>query len=129
MRCLFAIVVVPFATKVLSGDGDTVYTISPVVYASTMVLWGMAHVVMVAIASRYHLWRKGIPATAPRGMIFGTATALGMFAVSFPIAFASPNTAQLTWLLAPVVAALAGRLRAKRLRRKGMGAAPVEAAP
>jgi len=107
---LFAIVVVPFATKALP-ESDPKSSFGPVIYASTMVLWAIAYVLMVLAANRAHLWHHHVAPATPRNMIFGACAALGIFAVSIPIAFASPGIAQLTWLLIPFVATIAGRLR------------------
>jgi hypothetical protein len=50
-------------------------------------------------------------------MIFGACAGLSMFAVSIPLALIDPRLAQWSWLLIPVVAITAGRLRERRLTR------------
>lgn len=112
---LLAIVLVPFATKVLSAQND--FALGPVFYSSVMLLWCVGYVLMVLVADRGGLWREGTPSTARNNMIFGACSALGMFAVSIPIAFASPTLAQLSWMLIPVVAVVSGRLRRRHLAK------------
>lgn len=63
---------------------------------------------------RHHGQRHRRQATVPGDMVFGACSALTMFAVSIPIALASPNAAMLSWLLIPVVSAVAPRLRRRR---------------
>jgi uncharacterized membrane protein len=123
---LLAIVLIPFATKMLSaeavglhGEADNGYALGPVLYSLVMLLWGAAYVMMVRLASKNGLWRADTPATAPGNMIFGAASALAMFAVSIPIAFASPGLAQLSWLLIPVFARVGPMIR-KRLLARGL---------
>ncbi len=109
---LFAIVVIPFSTKLLSvGDGEN--SLGPVLYASTLLLWGAAFVLMALAARRSNLWRDGTAGSTSGDIIFGTATALSMFAVSIPIAFVNPSLAMLSWLLIPVVSALSDRIRSR----------------
>lgn len=106
---LLAIVLVPFATKVLSAQNE--FALGPVFYSSVMLLWCVSYVLMVLVADRGGLWREGTPSTVRGNMIFGATSALSMFAVSIPIAFASPTLAQLSWMLIPVVAVVSGRIR------------------
>jgi uncharacterized membrane protein len=116
---LLAVVLIPFATKMLSpeavglhGSQENGYVLGPVLYSTIMLTWGAAYVMIVRTASKDGLWREGTPATAPGSMIFGACAALAMFAVSIPIAFlAGADIAQLSWLLIPVVARLAPVVR------------------
>jgi len=115
---LAAIVLIPFATRMLSpeavglqGEQENGYALGPIFYASLMLLWGASYVLMVITASRSGLWREGTPPATPGNMIFGACSALAMFAVSIPIALANPNAAQLSWVLIPVVATVAPRVR------------------
>lgn len=107
---LLAIVLIPFATKLLSAG---TFWLGPVFYASTMLLWGLSYVLMVRQASRAGLWRDDVPPTAPRDMVLGASAALAMFAVSIPIAFVSPSAAMWSWLLIPVVSIVGGRIRGR----------------
>ena len=114
---LFAIVLVPFATKVLPELGDTPY--GPVFYASVMVLWGVMYVLMAIIAKRQKLWRDDAPPTAPSNMIFGACVSLGSFALSIPIAFVNPSFAMYFWITAWPIARIGGLLRNRRRDRAG----------
>lgn len=106
---LFAIVVVPFAARALPESAGSSF--GPVVYASTMVLWAVAYVLMVLAANRGRLWHAHVTRDAPGRMIFGACAALGTFAASIPVAFYSAGIAEYMWLMIPVVATIAGRLR------------------
>jgi uncharacterized membrane protein len=114
---LFAIVLVPFATKLLAAPPaappGAQFSLGPVIYASMILLWGAAQVMMVVTATRGRLWRPGTPSGVPGNMIFATCTALAMFAVSIPVAFVSPAAAEYCWLLIPVVGAATRRLRGR----------------
>ena len=111
---LFAVVVVPYAAKALP-ESEHASSFGAVIYASTMVLWAIAYVLMVLAAKRGQLWRSQIAPGTPFNMIFGACAALGTFAASIPIAFYSPGLAEYTWLLIPVVATAADRIR-RRVR-------------
>ena len=116
---LLAIVLIPFATKMLSpeavglhGSQENGYALGPVLYSTIMLTWGAAYVLIVRTAGKDGLWREDTPATAPGNMIFGACAALAMFAVSIPIAFlVGAGAAQLSWLLIPVVARVAPIVR------------------
>jgi uncharacterized membrane protein len=107
---LFAIVLVPFAARALPA-AEHENSFGPVMYASTMVLWAIAYVLIVLAAGRGQLWHQYISPTTPGNMIFGAGAALGTFAASIPVAFFSPGTAEYMWLLIPLVATVAGRIR------------------
>jgi uncharacterized membrane protein len=121
---LVAIVLVPFATKVLSVNNENSF--GPMFYASVMVLFGLAYVLMVLAADRAGLWREGTPPSAAGNKIFGISAALGIFALSIPLSFVDVNLAKLSWLLTPVVATLLPLLRA-RLRARVPARAPAPA--
>ncbi|GIH08180.1 DUF1211 domain-containing membrane protein [Rhizocola hellebori] len=106
---LFSIIVVPFATRALPSQGK--FSLGPILYSCVMLLWGLAFVLMVRAAQRGRLWRDGTPSSTPGDLIFGTFAGLSMFAVSIPLALIDPRLAQASWVLIPVVAATAGRLR------------------
>jgi uncharacterized membrane protein len=109
---LFAIVLVPFATKVLPELSDV--PAGPVFYASVMLLWATVYVLLVVTATRQKLWHPDAPPSAPANMIFGAATSLGAFALSIPIAFVDPSLAMYCWILAAPIAAISGRIRRAR---------------
>ncbi len=96
---------IPFPTGLLSDQGDTSFSV--VMYAATLSLTSL-----VAAATRQYVKQRGllkpdsISATEPvsRALIVGL-----VFAISIPIAFASPAAAEYTWLLL-LVLALRGRV-------------------
>jgi uncharacterized membrane protein len=108
---LFAIIAVPFATRVLPSQGK--FTLGPILYSCVMLLWGLAYVLMVLAAREGRLWRDTVPGSAPNEMIFGVCAGLSMFAVSIPLAFVNPALAQLSWILIPVVSWTADRARSR----------------
>jgi uncharacterized membrane protein len=113
---LLAIVLVPFATKVLVANNEEAF--GPMFYAATMVLFGVAWVLMVVTADRRGLWRPETPPTAAGNKIFSLSSALGIFALSIPLAFIDVTAAKMSWMATPVVATLLPMLRA-RLRARG----------
>ncbi len=106
---MFAVITVPFATRVLPSQGK--FSLGPILYSCVMLLWGLAYVLMVLAAKKGRLWREGMPESDPGDMIFGVCASLSMFAVSIPLALIDPLFAQYSWLLIPVVSVTAGRLR------------------
>jgi len=117
---LAAIVLIPFATRVLSaeavglhGEQENDYYLGSIFYSSIMLLWGASYILMVITARKHGLFREGTPASTPGNMIFGACSALAMFAVSIPIALVNPSAATLSWLLIPVVSTVAPRVRSR----------------
>lgn len=115
---LAAIVLIPFATRMLSpeavglhGEQENGFALGPIFYSSIMLLWGASYVLVVITAERDGLWREGTPTGMAGNMIFGACAALAMFAVSIPIALLDPGLAQLSWILIPVVSTVAPRVR------------------
>ncbi|NUR29965.1 MAG: DUF1211 domain-containing protein [Catenulispora sp.] len=108
MVSLFAIVVVPFGTRLLSVDNGG--PLGPVFYASTMIVWSLALIMMVRTATRQGLWRPGTPAHVSRNMITGAGAAAFVFALSIPIAFIRPDYAEFSWLLIIVFSRIAGAI-------------------
>ncbi|MBB5866988.1 putative membrane protein [Allocatelliglobosispora scoriae] len=115
LACLLVVVVVPFATKVLGGP-DTAFGV--VFYAVVMLSWGAVYTLLVVTAQRDGLWRDDLPAGTGRRMITGAAVALAPFALSIPVAFASPSAAQYVWILAAPASVLAGRVRRPSARAR-----------
>ncbi|WP_051367573.1 TMEM175 family protein [Hamadaea tsunoensis] len=122
MVSLFAIVVVPFGTRLLSVDNGG--PLGPVFYASAMILWSLALILMVITANRQKLWRKGTPAHVSHNMIVGAGVAAFVFALSIPIAFAKPDYAEFSWLLIIVFSRLAGMLSRRTAKTPGDAKTP-----
>jgi len=109
---LLAIVLMPFATKVLTELGDT--PAGPIFYSCVMVLWAVMWILMAVTASRQGLWREGTPKTAPGNMIFGAVALLLAFGLSIPISFVDPNWAEFFWFTAWPISVIGTRIRTKR---------------
>ncbi|HCT77133.1 MAG TPA: DUF1211 domain-containing protein [Micromonosporaceae bacterium] len=114
---LFAIVLVPFATKVLTAHGEIAF--GPVLYAGVMALFGLSYLFMVRVAGRDGLWREEVPAGFAADATAGMGTVFGVFVLSIPLAFVNPSLAQFSWLLMPVIAALLPKLRSRGLASQG----------
>ncbi|NUO60749.1 MAG: DUF1211 domain-containing protein [Hamadaea sp.] len=112
---LFAIVLMPFATKVLTGLGD--HPAGPVFYACVMVLWAVVWILMAQTATRQQLWSEDAPTTAPSNMVFGASALLVAFGLSIPIAFADPDWATFFWISAWPISTVGMRIRRGRQER------------
>jgi uncharacterized membrane protein len=118
---LFAIVLMPFATKVLTGLGDI--PAGPIFYAGVMVLWGVVWILMALTATRQGLWRDDAPETAPGNMIFGASALLFGFGLSIPISFLNPSWAMFFWISAWPISTIGMRIRRSRQARAEAAAA------
>ncbi|NUR72000.1 MAG: DUF1211 domain-containing protein [Hamadaea sp.] len=112
---LFAIVLMPFATKVLTGLGD--YPAGPIFYACVMVLWAVVWILMARTATSQRLWNDDAPTTAPGNMVFGASALLIAFGLSIPIAFLNPDWATYFWISAWPISTVGMRIRRSRLER------------
>jgi uncharacterized membrane protein len=113
---LFCIAFLPFPTAVLGRDGGLVGT---VLYAISITVTGVFSALITVSAYRRHrLIDEDIDAASIRHWMRRTAVVPVVFAISIPIAFASPEAARWTWALAFV---LSSSLEFTR-RRAGMQA-------
>ncbi|MEV6966675.1 TMEM175 family protein [Hamadaea sp. NPDC051192] len=112
---LFTIVLMPFATKILTGLGDL--PAGPIFYSGVMVLWAVVWILMVLTATRQKLWSEDAPATAPGNMIFGASALLVAFGLSIPIAFVNSDWATFFWISAWPISSVGMRIRRSRLER------------
>jgi len=115
--CLFAIVTLPFASRVVAVDGQ--YTFGPVLYALVIVLYISSYLLMVRHVDRAGLLAPDAPPGLASDNFWGLGSVLAIFAASIPIAFVAPSTAEYSWLLIPVVSIVVDRVRQRRLRPSG----------
>src|SRR5262245_19665002 len=103
---LFLIVLVPFATKVDSEDGD--YVLGPVLYAVIITLVALMIMAMAWHAIRTDLLRPGTPPHPMRELMIGAGAAAIGFVISIPVSFVSHSWGRACWILI-LVARLAVR--------------------
>lgn len=111
MLWLLTIVVMPFATRVLSQDGafETRFCL----YAAVQFLSGLFLVLIVRAADRQHLLEPGRASrTARNGYRRSLSLVLG-FGLSIPLAFLTP-AAYLLWAAIPLFSAGLGALQERR---------------
>jgi uncharacterized membrane protein len=103
---LLLIVLVPFATKVDSEDGD--FALGPVLYAVIITLVALVMMVMAWHAVRGGLLRPGTPPHPMRELMIGAGAAAVGFVISIPVSFFSHSWGRVCWILI-LVARLATR--------------------
>ncbi|GAA2102106.1 TMEM175 family protein [Streptomyces albiaxialis] len=107
---LFIQVLMPFATRVITAEGAFPPRFS--LYALTQVLASATFALIIREVRRAHLYRADVP---PRAFAQNRVRSLclaSVFALSVPVAFLTTSTgAYLSWLAAPVVLAVAGRIQ------------------
>jgi uncharacterized membrane protein len=104
---LFVLVLTPFATRLLSGDGA--FQVRFVFYAIVQALAGLIWVLMVAEIQRQKLYRADTPPDLFKGAYFGTGGLAAGFLLSIPFAFFLPDQAYDFWLFVPIVTAIVRR--------------------
>lgn len=95
---LFLIVVVPFATRVDSEDGD--FILGPVLYAVVISLTAALLMLMAHHAIRAGLLRPATPPHAMRQLLVGAGTTSVVFLLSVPVSVISPSWGKVAWALA-----------------------------
>lgn len=96
---------IPFPTGLLSDQGDTSFSVA--MYAATLSLTAL-----LATVTRVYVKRRGLlkpDSISASESASRTLLVAAVFAISIPIAFASPSAAEYTWLLL-LVLALRGRV-------------------
>lgn len=111
---LLLIVVVPFATRVDSQDGD--FTLGPVLYATVISLAAILIMAMAWHAEHGGLLRPGTPPHAMRETMVGAAVTAAGFLISIPVSFASSSWGRACWLLILVARVAIRRVPALRER-------------
>ena len=108
MIWLLMIVIMPFATRLLSGTGG--FAIVFGFYAVVQIVTLLTSLLMSRHIRANHLLRPGAPGPGPRDDDATLLTVAAMFAISIPVAFAT-SWAFAVWVAAPPAARLLRRLR------------------
>ncbi|MFC4003217.1 TMEM175 family protein [Prauserella oleivorans] len=109
---LFLVVLTPFATEVLSGDGA--FAVRFGFYALVQGAMSLVFVVMMRQVVRAGLARDGTPAGVFRRAATGSAVSAVAFVGSVPLSVVTP-WAYACWALVPALGEVAARLR-RRVR-------------
>jgi uncharacterized membrane protein len=104
LACLLMIMLIPFATRVLTVDGA--FRISTILYAIVIASIALIFLVMVRHVVRRPLLRPGVAPAAIRPMAVGVGTAAVVFLISIPVTFISATAAEYSWLIMFAVARL-----------------------
>jgi uncharacterized membrane protein len=104
---LFVLVLTPFATRVLSGDGG--FQVRFVFYAIVQAVAGLLWVLMVFEIQRNRIYRMETPPDLFRNAYFGTGGLAAGFLLSIPFAFFAPDYAYDFWIVVPIATALIRR--------------------
>lgn len=123
MIWLLMIVITPFATRLLSGNGG--FGVRFAFYALIQILTLLSFFLMARHIRGNALLRPGAPAPNPRDQDVVLLTVAAMFALSIPVAFISAidQGAFALWLLSAPAARAARLWRDKRQRDSGRPAA------
>jgi uncharacterized membrane protein len=97
---LFFIVITPFVTKVLSGNGA--FQSRFILYASVQVLASLTFLTIIRVVRRYDLLREGSPPHLVRNTTIRMSGLALAFGISLPISLVTP-WAYLCWVAIPVV--------------------------
>jgi uncharacterized membrane protein len=104
LRWLLLLVVTPYATRVLNGEGA--FETRFVFYASVQALTGVLFAMMVREIRRHRLHRPGMPRSAfAHAYLAGLSISAG-FLVSIPLAFVT-HYAYACWIVVPVLGRIA----------------------
>jgi uncharacterized membrane protein len=104
---LFVLVLTPFATRVLSGEGG--FQVRFVFYAVVQALAGLVWLLMVFEIQRHGLHRADTPRDLFKNAYFGTGGLAAGFLLSIPFAFFLSDYAYDLWIVVPIAAALVRR--------------------
>jgi len=110
MLWLLMIVIMPFATRVLSGEGA--FGIMFALYAVIQVVTMLTALLMSRHIRANELLRPGAPGRVPTDYDATLLTGAAMFAISIPVAFVSP------WAFAIWVASAPAARLVRRVRRR-----------
>jgi uncharacterized membrane protein len=112
---LFAQVLMPFATRVLTADGAFPPRFS--LYAFVQVLASASFALIVREIRREHLYRVDVAPPELAQSLVRSICLAAVFAVSVPLSFLVTGTgAYLCWLAAPIVLAAARRIQGRAVR-------------
>lgn len=113
---LFLLVLTPFATRLLSGDGA--FQVRFTVYAAIQGLAALVWVLMVVEIQRNKLYRPDIPHDLFNNAYIGSGSFAAGFLISIPFAFFT-GYAYDFWFVAPIATALVRRLLRRRAGGRG----------
>lgn len=116
---LFLLVLTPFATRVLSGDGA--FQARFTIYAAVQGLAGLVWVLMVAEIQRNQLYRPDTPHDLFDNAYVGSGSFAAGFLISIPFAFFT-GYAYDFWFAVPIGAALVRKLLRRRAARTSVSA-------
>jgi uncharacterized membrane protein len=117
MFWLFLIVVIPFAARVLAGNGG--FGVRFGLYAMVQVLVALTSLGLMRLLRTDGLLRPSAPPVPPHGSLRLITVAV-MFAASIPVAFFT-QYAYLCWIAAPLVANLTRRAQVLRTAAAARG--------
>jgi uncharacterized membrane protein len=112
MLFLFAIVELPFATRVLGDDGPS--QVGTVVYAVAVAAVGLSLLLLLWQVRRRGLLRADVPARMPGDMTRRIMVPVTAFVASIPIAFASTSAAHYSWLVLSMLGSVVLRVYRRR---------------
>jgi uncharacterized membrane protein len=111
---LLMLVVTPFATNVLTGDGA--FQVRFVFYAGVQAAAGLLFLFMTREIHRGHLYRPDTPPQMFTGAAVRTSVMAGAFLVSIPVSFVT-EWAYLCWVAIPFATAIVLRIVRRRAAR------------
>ncbi|MGH3712632.1 MAG: TMEM175 family protein [Micromonosporaceae bacterium] len=114
MLFLFAIVLLPFATRLVGEEGRS--QVGTVCYAGVVAGVGVSLLLLLRQVTRRGVFHPDVPPSMSRDLAWRTVIVVGAFAASIPIAFVSTFAAKQLWLWLSVFGASA--LWASRRRRR-----------
>ena len=117
MFWLFFIVIIPFAARVLAGNGG--FGVRFGLYAMVQVLVALTSLGLMRLLRTDGLLRPDAPPVPPHASL-GLCTVAVMFAVSIPVAFVT-SYAYLCWVAAPLAAKLIRRAQGLRTAAAARG--------
>lgn len=119
MVFLFAIVIMPYATRLLNQDGAG--QAGTVLYAATVALVGLSLLGSAWQAHRTNLYDPGSGERRFSDTIWRLAVPTAAFLISIPIAFVSTPAAEWSWLVTSVLLTRVVRILRRRARRHTLG--------
>jgi len=116
---LFTLVVTPFATRMLTGEGA--FQVRFILYAVVQALSGVFFLLMVREIQANRLYRADIPPDKFSNAYFGSGALAAGFLASVPVSFYTTNAYD-CWIVLPIVTALARRHYQRRIAARAKAA-------
>ncbi|GAA3209982.1 TMEM175 family protein [Dactylosporangium siamense] len=108
-------VIMPFATKVLNGDGA--FQARFTFYAGVQVVAALLFMAMVRTIHRHGLFREGTPPGVTTGALIASGSLAAAFLLSIPMSFVT-HYAYAWWILVPVLSGVARRVHRRVVARR-----------